>query len=168
MSEKKYVSNMSLKGLSFPFHLLLPYLRSLWSHTQYETFIFFFLRFYLFMRDRGRDTGRGRSRLHAGSLMWDSIPGLQNHALGRRQVFNHWATQGSPKPSYSNWTSCLLFWSFYYIFLIASRISSEIPSQFLQTRLVTTPLCSYIRHPYIRAIGCRDCLFSMCHPLRLW
>ncbi|CAD7673553.1 unnamed protein product [Nyctereutes procyonoides] len=31
---------------------------------------------------RGRDTGRGRSRLHAGSLMWDSIPGLQDHTLG--------------------------------------------------------------------------------------
>ena len=30
------------------------------------------------MRDteRGRDTGRGRSRLHAGSLMWDLIPEL--------------------------------------------------------------------------------------------
>ena len=33
-------------------------------------------------RERGRDTGRGRSRLHAGSLMWDSILGLQDHALG--------------------------------------------------------------------------------------
>ena len=36
------------------------------------------------MRDteRVRDIGRGRSRLHAGSLMWDLIPGLQDHALG--------------------------------------------------------------------------------------
>ena len=31
---------------------------------------------------RGRDTGRGRSRLYAGILMWDSIPGLQDHTLG--------------------------------------------------------------------------------------
>ena len=45
---------------------------------------------------RGRDTGRGRSRLHAGSLMWDWIPGLQDHALGRREALNHWATLGSP------------------------------------------------------------------------
>ena len=41
---------------------------------------------YLFMRhrekERGRDTGRGRSRLHAGSLARDSILGLQNQALG--------------------------------------------------------------------------------------
>ena len=28
-------------------------------------------------RERGRDTGGGRSRLHAESLMWDSIRGLQ-------------------------------------------------------------------------------------------
>ena len=39
---------------------------------------------YLFMRDTGReresrDTGRGRSRLHVGSPMWDLIPGLQDH-----------------------------------------------------------------------------------------
>ena len=54
-----------------------------------ETFGFsFFLRFliYLFMRDtereRGRDTGRGRSRLHARGPTWDSIQGLQDHALG--------------------------------------------------------------------------------------
>ena len=40
-------------------------------------------------RERGRDTGRGRSRLHAGSPMQDSIPGLQDHALGGRQVLNH-------------------------------------------------------------------------------
>ena len=38
-------------------------------------------------RERGRDTGRGRSRLHAGSPMWDWIPGLQDLSL--------WATQGS-------------------------------------------------------------------------
>ena len=52
----------------------------------------FFLRFYLFihdrLRERSRDTGRGRSRLPAGSWMWDSIPEFQDHALGRRQVLN--------------------------------------------------------------------------------
>ena len=38
------------------------------------------------MRDteRGRDTGRGRSRPHAGSPMGDPIPGPRGHALGRR------------------------------------------------------------------------------------
>ena len=51
-------------------------------------------------RERGRDTGRGRSRLHAGSPTWDSIPGLQDHVLGWRQVLNRWATRGSPLLSF--------------------------------------------------------------------
>ena len=40
-------------------------------------------------RKRGRDTGRGRGRLHAGSPTRDSVLGLQDHALGQRQVLNH-------------------------------------------------------------------------------
>ena len=55
-------------------------------------FCFFFKRFYLFIqerqRERVRDTGRGRSRLPAGTPMWDSIPGP------RRQMLNRWAPQG--------------------------------------------------------------------------
>ena len=52
---------------------------------------FFFFNIYTFLKiffinherytERGRGTGRGRSRLHAGSPTWDSIPGLQDHAL---------------------------------------------------------------------------------------
>ena len=45
-----------------------------------------FLRFYLFIherhRERGRDTGRGRSRLHAGNPTRNLNPGLQDHTLG--------------------------------------------------------------------------------------
>ena len=43
------------------------------------------------MRDteRGRDTGRGRSRLPAGRPMWDSIPGPWDHDLSRRHTFIH-------------------------------------------------------------------------------
>ena len=39
-------------------------------------------------RKRGRDTGRGRSRLHAGSPTWDLILGLQDHqaAGGAKQL----------------------------------------------------------------------------------
>ena len=52
-------------------------------------------------RERGRDTGRGRSRLHApgarrGTRSRVSIPGLQDRALGQRQAPNRCATQGSP------------------------------------------------------------------------
>ena len=52
-------------------------------------------------RERGRDTGRGRSSLHAGSPTWDSIPGLQDGAPGRRQTLNRWVTRGSPPLSTS-------------------------------------------------------------------
>ena len=63
-------------------------------------------------RERGRDTGRGRSRLPAGSLTWDLIPGLQHHALGRRQALNRCATQGSLDHDFL--TSALLrVWSDY-------------------------------------------------------
>ena len=36
-------------------------------------------------KERGRDIGRGRSRLLAESPTWDLIPGLQDHALSQRQ-----------------------------------------------------------------------------------
>ena len=44
-------------------------------------------------RERGRETGRGRSRLHAGSPTCDSIPGPQDHTLSQRQMLNCWASQ---------------------------------------------------------------------------
>ena len=44
-------------------------------------------------RERGRDTGRGRSRFPAGSPMQDSIPGPWDHNLSQRQMLNCWATQ---------------------------------------------------------------------------
>ena len=49
------------------------------------------------MRDtqRGRDIDRERSRLPMGSPMWDSILGLWDHVLSRRQMLNHQATQAS-------------------------------------------------------------------------
>ena len=52
----------------------------------------FFERFYFFIHERhterGRDIGRGRSRLPMGSPVWDSIPGPQDHALNQRQTFH--------------------------------------------------------------------------------
>ena len=55
-------------------------LRIMTLHTSDEYWIIIsILRFYLFIherhRERGRDIGRGRSRLPVGSLMQDSIPG---------------------------------------------------------------------------------------------
>ena len=43
------------------------------------------------MRDleRGRDTGKGRSRLPAGSPMWDSVPRPRDQDLSQRLMLNH-------------------------------------------------------------------------------
>ena len=58
-----------------------------------------FLRFHLFInetqRERGRDPGRGRSRLHAGSPTRDSILGPRGHAVSWKQMLNHWAPPAS-------------------------------------------------------------------------
>ena len=69
---------------------------SLWVR---KDFFFFFLKNILFIhswetqRERGRDTGRGRSRLPVGSSMWDSIPGPWDHTMSRRQMLYHGAPQ---------------------------------------------------------------------------
>ena len=47
-----------------------------------------------------RDTGRGRSRLHAGSPTWDSILGLRDHALGGRQALKPLSHPGCPRNLY--------------------------------------------------------------------
>ena len=58
-----------------------------WVSIHLEMFYFFFLRFYVFIHERqterGRDTGRGRSRVHAGSPMRDKIPGPWGLTLSR-------------------------------------------------------------------------------------
>ena len=46
-------------------------------------------------RERGRDTGRGRSRLHAESPTWDSIPGLQDQV-----ALNCRTTRAAPSSSF--------------------------------------------------------------------
>ena len=52
------------------------------------SFLFFiFKRFYLFIHERGRD--RGRSRLHAGSPMWDLIPGSHPEPKADAQPLSH-------------------------------------------------------------------------------
>ena len=40
-------------------------------------------------KERGRDIGRGRSRLPAGNPIQDWIPGPWDHTLSRRQTLKH-------------------------------------------------------------------------------
>ena len=72
--------------------------------------IIFFLRFYLFIHERQRERGRGRSRLHAGGPTWDSIPGLQDHALGVKAGVKPLSHTGIP--SSTNSVTCVAFWWF--------------------------------------------------------
>ena len=75
----KMVSLSYVDLLELPEEATLPGPSTNPSSQVSEFFLKDFLFIYLFMRDtereRGRDTVRGRSRLHAGSPMWDSILG---------------------------------------------------------------------------------------------
>ena len=46
-------------------------------------------------RERERDRQREKQAPCTGSPTWDSIPGLQDRALGQRQALNHCTTQVS-------------------------------------------------------------------------
>ena len=59
-------------------------------------FNFFFMIVIQRERERQRHRQREKQAPCTGSPTWDSIPGLQDRALGQRQVPNHCATQGSP------------------------------------------------------------------------
>ena len=48
-------------------------------------------------RERQRHRQREKQALCTRSPTWDSIPGLQDRALGQRQALNRCATQGSPR-----------------------------------------------------------------------
>ena len=48
-------------------------------------------------RERGRDTGRGRSRLHAGSPTWGLDPRSPGSRPGPKAVLNRCATRAAPR-----------------------------------------------------------------------
>ena len=72
------------------------------KNLSWLSFIYLFFKdfLYLFMRDteRGRDTGRGRSRLPVRSLMWVLIPGPRDHDLSWRQMLNCSTTEPPRRP----------------------------------------------------------------------
>ena len=111
MSEERPQDSRKYLGRERMIHFKSQHKEGLWEQcntmvTMVVKIRDFFLRFYLFIHvrhtERGRDIGRGRSRLHAGSSMQDSIPGLQDHDLSWRQTLNLWATQVPQALSFSN------------------------------------------------------------------
>ena len=87
-------------------------------------YLFYFILFYFFKflfiydshTERGRERQRHRQREKqapcTGSPTWDSIPGLQDRALGQRQVPNCCATQGSLNISFE-----MLHYNGYFLLL---------------------------------------------------
>ena len=63
-------------------------------------------------RERQRHRQREKQAPCTGSPMWDSIPGLQDRALGQRQVPNRCATQG-PIPLGVFYFGIYPAWNFY-------------------------------------------------------
>ena len=65
----------------------------------FSDFISDFFIFFMIVTERERKRQRHRQREKqapcTGSPMWDSIPGLQDRALGQRQAPNSCTTQGS-------------------------------------------------------------------------
>ena len=90
-------------------------------------FFFNFLKFiYDSHRERKRERQRPRQREKqapcTGSPTWDSIPGLQNHALGQRQVPNRCATQGSLIHDFINLSLLSLLFNDYTLDLVIATL----------------------------------------------
>ena len=111
-----------------------PLFTRLFRETQWscsENFylcIFKFLKKILFIHERhterGRNIVRERSRLHPGSPMWDSIQGLQDHALGQRQTLNPWTTQASLLWKFLKWKPLwFVLWRSSLVITVKSNLS---------------------------------------------
>ena len=69
-------------------------------------------------RERQRHRQREKQAPCTGSPTWDSIPGLQDRALGQRQALNRCDTQGSPATK--------LYALFAHIFLSQRKRSAHV------------------------------------------
>ena len=88
-------------------------------HQENTSFIYFYFIYYFFKflfiyyshREREAETkAEGEKQAPCtGSPTWDSIPGLQDRALGQRQAPNRCATQGSQNTSFKHSDSFLNF-----------------------------------------------------------
>ena len=113
------------------FFFLSSFYPTAWLDSVTSFFKIIFI--YSWETQRGRDTGRGRSR----SLMWDLIPGLQDHTLGQRQVLNRWATRDPPQeffldcllqtPTFQHQSMCCVHHQFIPFYCWAAFHSRDIP-----------------------------------------
>ena len=121
--------NVKNYSIFFPYSYLViliplidPFVFFLLPWWEYHILFLFFFKDSLYLFEREREREREKSRLHAGCLTWDSIPGLQDHTLGQRQALNRWATQGSPGIPHFKlslyYLSILLYWLLFFFTLL--------------------------------------------------
>ena len=108
-------------------------------------YFFFFIYFYLFMRDTGREARR--SRLHAGSPMWDLISGLQDHTLGCRQTLNHWATWAPQFHFISNLGRLHFKIYFYFMLMFHGFTAKSMKQNYLKSKSCPHPFHHF--HPFL-------------------
>ena len=99
-------------SIFFLYSSLSPFLKFLFIHERHI--------------ERGRDTGRRRSRLPAGSLMWDLIPGSGHEPKADTQPLSHPSAPGcgSSWPAYSTSVSPFLALREYLIYCHGSSIQN--------------------------------------------
>ena len=103
----KYICNF-LPNSSYPLVLIASCMSEITFLLLPSCLFFFFLRFYLFTHEGqrreevGRDTGRGRSRLHAGSPI-RTRSWVSRIRAGLKVVLNCWATWAALILSLFNW-----------------------------------------------------------------
>ena len=124
--KKKTLNSSILSSISVAF-----------GFSKFFSLVFIFKKYfiYLFMsdteekeREKGRDTGRGRSRLHVGSLMWE------RGTLFRDSRIAHWAAGGAKLLHhggclflgiFNSWTRLWHFIYFLWIYFRSLIVSFE-------------------------------------------
>ena len=105
--------------------------------------------------ERGRDIGGERSRLRAGSLMWDLIPGLQDHTLCQRQAPNRWATQISITRIF---LSCVFFEMFMEFRLLHSGL--RLAQNWFAYAILWWTHCFCIHRHVLKRKACKNFQFA--------
>ena len=100
---------MSVPPLSF-FHVGIPLTSFLLLSLPPPLLKILFIYSWKTQREKGKDIGRGRSRLQAGSLMWESIPRTGIMPKADTQLLSHQASQ-----IFFNWKNMISSYLYYKI-----------------------------------------------------
>ena len=115
----------------FIFCLLTLFFKIFFFIYSWETHREDFFFIYSWETHRERQRLRYKSRLHAGSLIQDSIPGPRDHDLSWRLMLHHWATQVPLSPLLTlkalNTTTLLQFLLYFMCVIITQKSGCATP-----------------------------------------